>query len=199
MNNNTNHIIFNNNHKFIKLYLRVIKELNLYKDVNYKSTERFYETIDKYTLFNEQNITEKTLNYIFDIPNTFMTLQVPWNEYRKVYREYLIKIMPIITPLIIKHIYTKYIIIKKNDKNIDDVINDVIEETKQTLYTNTYMFPITIYKKTIENVLIKNISIKKYNFYKTSEYTTHEYNTNITARFIETNINNITINNVYDE
>lgn len=107
--NNTNNSTFNNKHKFIKLYLRIIKELNLYKDVNYKSLERFYKPIDYYTMFNKQKIREKTLDYILDIPNIFMKLQVPWNEYRKVYKEYLIKIMPIITPLIIKHIYIQKI------------------------------------------------------------------------------------------
>lgn len=146
----------NKNNKCVKIYVRLIKEMNNYNK-NFISIMRHETLMMNYTTnMGTLKINKDSILYNLHIPTLLMTNEVTLITYRKIYMDY----MKIITKYITKYI-TQYLIIKYNIKENENIITqNILKLFNEHKFHYSYSNPYVEYIITITEVMKKYINNK---------------------------------------
>lgn len=143
----------NINNDYIKLYLRLLKEEDLYKDSRFTSNNRYDELMRDLN----RNYKQNTLKWIISIPDMLIDTIVEYNEYYKIHSTYL---YIIINDIISNAIKTLYKISSDNTKKILNKNRKLIKKDIKHQYLNKIIKRnlngtfFTTFIKTVFNVLL---------------------------------------------
>lgn len=141
------------NNDYIKLYLRLLKEEDLYKDSRFLSNYRYDELMSDL----DRNYKQNTLQWIISIPDMLIDTIVEYNKYYKIHSTYLHIIINDIISNAIKTLYkissddTKKILNKNRKLIKEDIkhqyLNKIVKRNLNGTLFNTFV-------KTVFNVLL---------------------------------------------
>lgn len=151
-------IIVNKNNQYLKLFIRLIKEMNNYNK-NFTSKERYSQLLNGYR--NIRKINKDSILYNLNIPNLLISCDVNMKVYRNINEMYLNLIYEKITKNIVQNIY------KLNHINYENVItqnelNNIINQKFETILNSNLTFKerlVDYYIDIICKVLKNNFNI----------------------------------------
>ena len=160
----------NINHSYVKQYIRLIKELNIYDKnmdgIMLYNSQRRYKHYSKY-IYNDRlcrkvNLKENSILYTIEIPNMLIDTDVDYNIYMEIHKQFIQQIIKnIINTIVKKLVKLNYITLQKTkkQKQIDNITQEII-----TLYDEKYKTksesPTNMIILTIIDTLAKNYKIK---------------------------------------
>lgn len=160
----------NINHSYVKQYIRLIKELNIYNKnmdgITLYNSQRRYKHYSKYInndrLCKKVNLKENSILYTIEIPNMLIDTDVDYDPYMEIHKQFIQQIIKnVINTIVKKFVKLKFITLQKTkkQKQIDNITQEII-----TLYDEKYKTksesPTNMIILTIIDTLAKNYKIK---------------------------------------
>ena len=147
----------NKENQYFKLYIRMLKEKNLFKDKRYLSNERY-----NYFIFKGYDIDSLMFN--MQIPNMLIDKNLNYKLYYDLHCEYMRKIAKNIIALVLKELSKTTIIEKIAKLSTEALISIIFSEFKKEMHRDkiptSSMLPKSMTKVLRNYIIIDEMNIR---------------------------------------